>query len=112
MSVVVSGVVKWITYQNAKTNYLVAEMIVFGTGERVKIAGDFNDVISHGVSLTVKGRLFAHPKYGYQILVDSYSIEKEMSDSQYDEPLLDAFLPSFFKDSDAWFEINVANKVT
>jgi hypothetical protein len=110
MSVAVSGVVKMITYQNAKTNYLVAEIIVFGTRELVKIAGNFNDVISHGMSLTVKGRLFAHPKYGYQIMVDNYGIEKEMSDSQYDDYFPDVFLPSFFKDSDAWFEISVDNK--
>jgi hypothetical protein len=110
MPVVVSGVVKIITYQNYKTNYLVAEMIIFGTGELVKIAGDFNDVISHGMSLTVKGRLFAHHNYGYQILVDSYSIMDTMTDSQYDEYLPDVFLPSFFKDSNTWIEISVGNK--
>ena len=70
-----TGVVERITYHAEDSGYTVAKMQVKGWRELVAIIGSFPN-IQAGMTLTVKGHWYDHPKHGQQFQVKNYTESK------------------------------------
>ena len=69
------GVVERITYHAPDSGYTVAKIQVKGWRELVAIIGSFPN-IQAGMTLTVKGYWYDHPKHGQQFQVKNYTESK------------------------------------
>ena len=70
-----TGVVERITYHAEDSGYTVAKMQVKGFRELVAIIGNFPN-IQAGMTLSVKGYWYDHPKHGQQFQVKNYTESK------------------------------------